>query len=196
MPVIDHIDPATRRIFLSAATVGVDLQPLEIYQELRVLRSTTESLRPFDMFAVMQGHEPKDQTGTKFTPRRLVLQLGTRLVPFDTDQTLTIIGEIISDDGFEGTALFDRTLLSPTTNVDINYIPPQVEIIEVSTTGSNVNSIITAIFNNIMENGESFKEQQNLIRAALVGLVNVSPDGNTFTFRNAADTKDRIVSFN
>ena len=44
---------------------------------------------------------------------------------------LTITGIMITDDGQEGIACFDRTPLSGSTNVDINYIPPQVEIITV-----------------------------------------------------------------
>jgi len=61
---------------------------------------------------------------------------GTRIVPFDTDQELTITGVIITDDGQEGVAAFDRSNLNANTQVDINYEPKQVEVIVVTTGGS------------------------------------------------------------
>ena len=52
-------------------------------------------------------------------------------------QELTITGTIITDDEQEGVACFDRSGLTPGVVVDINYVPPQVEVI-VITTGSGV----------------------------------------------------------
>jgi len=44
----------------------------------------------------------------------------------------------------------------------------------------------------VIENGETFEQQLKLIRAEAAGKVAVS--GNTVTFRDAADTTDRITA--
>lgn len=130
MTLIASIDGPTRRVYLHADTVGADVHPVDIYKEMRVLRRNSEALRGYDLFMKASGNEEKG--GGKFTERYVTLLLGTRLVPFDTTHELTITGTVITDDGQEGIAAFDRASLSPTTAVDINYVPPQVEVIEVS----------------------------------------------------------------
>lgn len=127
------IDPDTRDMFLSANTVGAAINPIDIYKEMRTCRSEIETLRPYDVFLSAFGNVPKG--GGKFTERYVQCNSGTRIVPFDISHELTITGTIITDDGQEGIACFDRTTLTVSTIVDINYIPPQVEIIEVSTGG-------------------------------------------------------------
>jgi len=136
MTLIASIDGPTRRVYLHADTVGADVHPIDIYKEMRVLRRTDETLRNYDLFMKASGNESKG--GGKFTERFVTLLLGTRLVPFDTTHEITITGTIITDDGQEGIAAFDRATLSPTTVVDINYVPPQVEVIEVATGGLTV----------------------------------------------------------
>lgn len=131
MPIIDHIDGSSRRVYLHADTIGTTVHPIDIYKEMRVLRRTDETLRRYDLFMKASGNEPKG--GGKFTERYVTLLLGTRIVPFDTSHELTINGTLITDDGQEGIAGFDRSTLSPTSIVDINYVPPQVEVIEVAT---------------------------------------------------------------
>jgi hypothetical protein len=134
MAIISHIDGETRRIYLHSDTVGVDLQPMSIYQEMRALRSSDETLRKYDVFLRAYGHVAKG--GGKYTERYVQEVNGTRIVPFDISQILNVIGVIITDDGQEGVACFDRSLLSPAAHVDINYVPKQVEIIEISTGSS------------------------------------------------------------
>lgn len=133
MAVIDHIDGPNRRIYLHADTEGAELNPIDIYKEMRTFRRTDESLRKFDPFLSASGYEPKG--GGKFTPRLTREISGTRIVPYDSTHVLTITGEIITDDGASGVDCFDRSLLDPGSRVDINYIPPQVEIIELGTSG-------------------------------------------------------------
>jgi len=137
MTVISSIDGATRRVYLHVDTVGVDVHPIDIYKEMRSLRRTTESLRNYDLFMKASGNESKG--GGKYTERYVTLLDGTRIVPFDTSHELTIIGTIITDIGTEGIAAFDRSPLALTTVVDINYVPPQVEVVIVAT-GSAVTS--------------------------------------------------------
>jgi len=136
MTVIASIVPDyPARIHLHSDTVDADVHPLAIYQEVRALRRTDESLRKFDMFCTMFGKVAKG--GGKFTERYLRLNNDCRIVPFDTDHELTITGTIITDTGQEGTACFDRSPLSVATIVDINYVPPQVEVIEGSGGGGS-----------------------------------------------------------
>tara|TARA_R110000851_G_C13102760_1_gene569227 strand:- start:10524 stop:11909 length:1386 start_codon:yes stop_codon:yes gene_type:complete len=127
MPLISYIDGPNRDIHLSIDSVGVDVHPIEIYREMRTLRATDEELRKYDVFLSSHGNDPKG--GGKFTERYVKELSGTRIVPYDVSQILTVIGVVITDDGQEGIACFDRAPLSPTTQIDINYIPPQVEVV-------------------------------------------------------------------
>lgn len=130
MALIDHIDPANRDVYLSADTVGASIHPVDIYKEYRTLRRTTESLRQYLPFMMAKGYDEKGSG--KYTERYVVLLSGTRIIPYDVSHALTVTGTIITDDGQEGISCFDRTPLSGTTRVDINYVPPQVEVITVS----------------------------------------------------------------
>lgn len=135
MPVIDHIDAVNRDIYLHADTVGGEVHPIDIYKEMRTLRRTDESLRNFDIFLEAKGNESKG--GGKSTERYVICLDGTRIVPYDTSHVLTVTGTIITDDGQEGISCFDKSPLTITTSVDINYVPPQVEVIEINT-GSGI----------------------------------------------------------
>ena len=130
MALVASIDGPSRRIFLSADSVGVDVHPMDIYKEVRALRRLDESLRKFSVFLEGRGNDPK---GAGAFTERFVRQLaGTRIVPFDASHTLKVTGTIITDDGQSGIACFDRSLLSVSTVVDIDYQPPQVEVIVIS----------------------------------------------------------------
>lgn len=132
MSLIDHIDGDTspRKIYLDASTVGQEIHPIDLYKEMRELRRTNESLRNYDIFMSAFGNVSKG--GGKFTERYVRLN-NARIVPFDTDQTITITGTIITDDGKEGVLCFDTSPLSVGTSVNINYVPPQVEVIKIAT---------------------------------------------------------------
>lgn len=58
-------------------------------------------------------------------------------------------------------------------------------------TPGDVTDIKNAIFDEVMENSETFAEQVRLMRAEAAGKVAVA-GGTNVTFRDAADTKDRI----
>lgn len=130
MTIIASIDGtlSPRLVYLHLDTVGTTLHPIDIYKAMRTLRGSDESLRKFDLFMQADGNVSKG--GGKFTERYVTL-LNTRIVPYDTSHVLTINGTLITDDGQEGIFAFDKAPLSPTTSVDIAYIPPQVEVIEV-----------------------------------------------------------------
>lgn len=129
--LIASINPALRRVYLDASTAGTSVHPIDVYKEMRTLRKNDESLRQYDLFMEASGNIPKGPG--KATERFVILLDGTRIVPFDVTHQLTITGTIITDDGQEGIAAFDRTSLTPGVVVDINYVPPQVEVITVST---------------------------------------------------------------
>lgn len=137
MAVINYIDGPNRDIYLHSDTVGASIHPMDIYKEMRTLRKNDEDLRKYDVFLSAYGNVAKG--GGKYTERYVRENAGTRIVPYDTSHTLTITGTIITDDGQEGIDCFDRGPLTSTTIVDINYIPPQVEVIQVSS-GSGVSA--------------------------------------------------------
>jgi len=138
MTLIASIDGVNRDIYLHADTVGATVHPIDVYKEMRALRRTDESLRKYDVFLSAYGNVAKG--GGKFTERYVRCNLGTRIIPYDTSHEITINGTIITDDGQEGIACFDRAPLTPTTVVDINYVPPQVEVISIDT-GGNITEI-------------------------------------------------------
>lgn len=202
MAVIDHIDGPNRDIYLSADTVLADFQPMDAYKEMRALRRTDESLRKFDLFLQAKGYEPTG--GGKFTARYVVQLDGTRFVPYDTSHELTVIGTVITDDGQSGVACFDRSPLSPSVVVDINYIPPQVEIIELGTSGltpeesaailqieSDVININTAIGN--------IEGDIGIIKTDITSLqgdvASINTDIGTITV-DISEIKDEIITIN
>lgn len=128
MPLIDRIDGPNRLIYLTAETANTTLDLQELYREERALRRTDETLRRFWKFLIMEGNIPKG--GGTFTERYLVLLRGTRIIPWDIDSQITINTTLIGEDGSpEGPGQFDRTGIA--SNVDIDYRPLQVELIEV-----------------------------------------------------------------
>jgi len=150
MPLIDNIDGPNRRIYLSVDSIGVDVVPMDIYTEMRTLRRTDEDLRKYDLFLSGEGKVPKG--GGKFTERYVQCLQGTRIVPYDTSHTLVIVSGIITDEGTEGIACFDRTPLSPSTVVDIDYQPPQVEVVELD--NSNISDILKLTGYKVTKSGD------------------------------------------
>ncbi len=130
-PVIDHIDPISRKIYLLS---GVDeYHPVEdIYKEVRHLRRTTESLRGFDIFITAGGSLPKNVAGTERTPRYAIFHDCQIVISGDTyvageqlfaDATGALVGK--------GKDCIDR-ILSP-ADAYVEYAPPEAEVIVVST---------------------------------------------------------------
>ena len=67
----------------------------------------------------------------------------------------------------------------------------------IAVTGSGVTAqdkqdIKDLVFDEVVEGTETFKQQVRLMRAEAAGKVSVS--GSTVSFRDAADSKDRIVA--
>ena len=130
MAVIDHIDGPNRDIYLHIDTMDAEVHPVDIYKEMRTLRRTDENLRKYDLFLKAEGYVSKGEG--KFTAILVTCLDGTRIIPYDSTHVLTITGEIITDEETSGVACFDRSGLTPGVEVDINYVPPQVEVIEIA----------------------------------------------------------------
>lgn len=145
MAVIDHIDGPNRDIYLSVDTFNGEIHPIDIYKEMRALRRADETLRNFDVFLSAKGNDPKG--GGKFTERYVICNLGTRIVPYDQTGSLTITGTVITDDGQEGISCFDKTLLTPGVLVDLNYVPPQVEVVRAE---AELAAILQISFNDVV----------------------------------------------
>lgn len=135
MPAIQSITGSPRRIYLHVDTVSAGLQSFDLfYRDYRIMREDDDTLQVFSPFLVARGNIPKG--GGKFTPRYVQLLGGTLIVPYNTSHELLVTFEIITDDGRSGIDCFDRSPLSATSRIDINYAPPQVEIIKISTGGT------------------------------------------------------------
>ena len=134
MPLVAAVDYPNKLIFLGADSVGVEVLPIDIYKEMRERRRLDQDDdRSFFPMVTAFGNE--DIGGGVSTPRYTNLADGVRIVPFDVDHSLLIRGNLISTaEGLAGRDLFDRSTL--TSEVDIDYQPPQVEIITVATGGA------------------------------------------------------------
>jgi len=131
--LIEREDYPNRRIYLSVDSVGVNLLPVDIYREHRERRRLNASGER--LFLPMVSAFGNQQIGSgKRTPRFTDLASGVKIIPYDTTHIVPVRGALISTaDELEGPDLFDRAGL--VSVVDIDYQPPQVEIITVPTGG-------------------------------------------------------------
>ncbi len=193
MPLVASVDYPSRRIYLSADTLGISVQPVDVYKEVRALRENTSDHRKFLPLISARGNEP---VGPSNTPILTVLANGARIVPFDTSHTLTIGGTIVSiDENLAGPDLFDRAPLSGSTDVDIAYRPPQVEVIEVEKPTAALD-IAAAVWQYALEqneNGDDVAAQafMRIIMAGMAGEGGIV--GTAATYKSLDKTKDRIV---
>lgn len=133
MPVVSSVDYVNKRIYLHADTVGVDLDTLDVYREVRALRRTVEDHRKYDVMIVGGGNLPKI-TGQTYTASFVQLLHGCRIIPYDTDQLLKLVRDTFTDDGFAGRDCFDRTGLVNHVDIDVDF--PEVETRVITTGGS------------------------------------------------------------
>jgi hypothetical protein len=139
MPVVASVDYAAKRIYLSSETVNANLDTLDVYREVRALRRTTEAHRRYKPMIEAGGNIVKI-TGVSRTPAYVRLLYGCRIVPFNTSHQIRLVRDTFTDN-FGGSALagrdcFDRGPLSVSTEVDIDVDFPEIEIREVTTSGS------------------------------------------------------------
>jgi len=127
VPVIDYIDPATRRIHILAGVT--EYHPIDdVYAEVRNLRRTDESMRQYFMFVQGGGNIPKNVTGTLRTPRYAIFKNCKVVVSGDTYVTgeqlyADVNGDVIG----KGPDCVDHAL-SP-EDAYLDYEPPGSEVI-------------------------------------------------------------------
>lgn len=125
MPVVGTWDGAARRIYLATT----DFAPIDLYREYRIQRRTDEAFRAWDPLLEMSGAVSKG--AGRFTPRLMTLLDGAKIVPLDVTHTLTITGEIITDDADVDPSIIDTASLSAASKVQVNYQPAEAEIIQI-----------------------------------------------------------------
>lgn len=194
MGLIASIDGPARRVYLDASEVigGVlSFHPTaDLYPEYKALRAADESVRPFDAFLEARGNEPKNQDGTKRTPRYTRLLSGTKLVIPAGVTRLNVTGELLSDDGSDP---FDRSLVTGACFID--YTPPVAEIIRVTTTGNEYTlaQIAESVLDSVVEQALDLRGAMRLLLSFAAGNAR-GLDGTAPSFRDLADTKDRITA--
>jgi len=133
-PVIDYVDPATRRIHILAGVT--EYHPIDdVYAEVRNLRRTDESMRQYFMLVQGGGNIPKNVAGTLRTPRYAIFKNCKVVVSGDTYVTGEQLyadenGDVIG----KGPDCVDHAL-SP-EDAYLDYEPPGSEVILVSTSGT------------------------------------------------------------
>jgi len=146
VPVIDHINGATRRIYLKQGVSNY--YPIDdIYKEYRNLRRTNEELRKYEPLLKAEGNVPKG--GGAFTPRYVVLLQGTKIVPWDESLQLNQLGDMITDNPDVDASLYDISGL--TTAKPIFIKPSESEIIQLNSSNiefSSFNGGVTIDINN------------------------------------------------
>lgn len=144
MATIDLIDGLMRNIYLSVETVGVDLDMAQVYRDYRTMRRTVAELRKYRPMMVALGHEftgLNSEGNPEYTQEIIKMLEGADIIPYNTSQDLHVVTKLISDDGREGRACFDRSLLSPTVVCNIDYDPPPLKVVTVLvSTGSGLSA--------------------------------------------------------
>lgn len=135
MSVVASIDYTSRNIYLSAATMNVPFDTMDLYREVRALRRTTESHRRFKPIVIAGGNVEKI-AGQTYTPSYVQLLYGARIVPYDASHRITLVRDTFTDDGFAGRDCFDRTSLTPGVEVGIDVQVDKIEIVRVATGGN------------------------------------------------------------
>lgn len=192
---VDRLDVLNKIVFIKADVTSFH-PTVDMYPEVRSIRRIDESTRVKDNPVSAQGNEP---AGANFTPRRAVLNDGWRIgLEFQSNWTLSITGEMISDDGFAGAQLVKLDYLPAGVSALVNYTPASSEVVTVST-GSGLDAAQDAKLTRMhtlldeIENGLDHADVMKLLLAAMTAKVTGAETG-TISFRDNADTKDRIVA--
>ena len=126
-PIVDSWDGPNRRIYLKAGVS--DIFPMEdLYHEYRNARRLDEDFRKYEPLMRAEGNIPKG--GGAFTPRYVVLLLGTKVIPFDEDTRINQLGDMITDDPDTDSDLYDLTGFVNPIRVFIQ--PSESEIIQLN----------------------------------------------------------------
>ena len=145
MSTVASVDYATKRIYLSAATVGATLDLTQVYRDTRALRAATPLHQKYKPFLVAGGNLQK--TATTFTQPYVQLLYGGYIVPYNAAQILVIVREVFSDDGRSGVACFDRATLTHLVDIDMQVAPVEVRLVNTGgSTGPTTAEIASAVW--------------------------------------------------
>ena len=150
MSLVSNVDYINKRIYLSSSTVGATIDTVDVYKEVRALRSSTDSHKNFRPMIIAGGNIQK--TPTTFTPKFVQLLYGCRIVPFNTSHSITLVRDTFTDDNFTGAEVFDLSSLSVGVGVNIFVDFDQVEVVTVNTSGSDcptVEDIVGGLYNSL-----------------------------------------------
>lgn len=134
MPTVRLVDYEAKRIYLSVDTLGVPLDLLDVYRDVRALRAGTPEHRQYRPLIEAGGNVRK--TATTFTQPYVRLLNGAAIVPFPAAQQLRVIREVFSDDGRYGVDCFDRSTVSGLVDIDIDMQINPVEVREINVSGA------------------------------------------------------------
>lgn len=98
--LVASVDYPNKKIYLGIDSVGISLDTLDVYREVRERRRLTEADRRYDPMIIAGGNIPK--TVTTYTSPYVQLLYGCEIIPYDATQTLTLIRDTFSDDGRAG----------------------------------------------------------------------------------------------
>jgi len=131
MPLVASVDYPNKRIYLSVDTVGITLDTMDLYHEVRALRRVTEAHRNFRPMIVAGGNVEKI-TGQTYTQPYVQLLYGCRIVPYDAAQKLKVIRDTFTDDGAAGRDCFSRVGLVSLIDIDVDVQAVEVRIVNSS----------------------------------------------------------------
>ncbi len=134
MPTVRLVDYEAKRIHLHVDTLGVPLDLLDVYRDVRALRAATPEHRQYRPLIEAGGNVRK--TATTFTQPYVRLLNGAAIVPFPAAQQLRVIREVFSDDGRYGVDCFDRSTVSSLVDIDIDMQINPVEVREINVSGA------------------------------------------------------------
>lgn len=127
-PIISSIDGENRRIYLAQGVT--EFFPIEdLYHEYRNRRRLdTDGLRKWEPLLRAEGNVPKGAGA--FTPRYVVLLLGTKIIPYDEPDTLSQLGDMITDDPDTDPEIYDISQLTTAKTIFIQ--PSEAEVIQLN----------------------------------------------------------------
>lgn len=165
MPVIDSVDYVNKKVYLSVDTVGVSLDTLDVYREVRSLRVTTEEHRKYDFFMVAGGNIQK-QVGV-FTQPYVQILFGWEIIPYDQAQTLTLVRDTFSDDGRAGAQCFNTSGFSSVVNIVESIDKVEVREVQGSVAASQIAEAVWSMDVDTVDvdgkTGANIKKIQNIL---------------------------------
>lgn len=136
--IVASVDYPNKRVYLHPDTIGVDLDTMEMFKEVRALRASNDDHQKYRSMVLGLGNVEKI-SGLTYTSKSVQLLYGCRIIPYDADQNLRLIRDTFTDDGVAGRDCFDRSGLSSQINIDVDF--PEIETrVEEVNTGSGLST--------------------------------------------------------